>query len=169
MFGTATGVVSPTGGRVVDFLSRNSCPAPALFRRADWERVGGYAEDMREGFEDWDFFLRLLTAGGRIAIVPEALIDYRTHRASTNLESMNHRVRLYGEIIDRHHSLFAEHTKDVLLRQESTSIERLARWEQLVLADPSVDPGSASFGDGGMAAIVRIANARLLSSEIDQI
>lgn len=160
MFGTATGVVRPSGGRVVDFLVRNSCPAPAVFRRDRWEAVGGYAEDMREGFEDWDFFLRLLTLGGQIRIVPEALIDYRTQPGSANLEGMKRRLRLYGEIIDRHSSVFGENMRAALLAQESKTIDLLARWEQLILADRSIDAGDASFGDGGMAALVRIAHAR---------
>jgi hypothetical protein len=48
----------------------------------------------------------------------------------------------------------------LLLAQESKSIDRLARWEQLVLADRSIDAGDATFGDGGRAALVRIAHAR---------
>jgi GT2 family glycosyltransferase len=160
MFGTASGVVRPTGGRVTDFLARNSCPAPAMFRRHLWEQVGGYAEDLREGFEDWDFFLRLLTPGGRVHIVPEPLIEYRTQAGSANLEGMTRRLRLYGEIIDRHAAVFASNVRFALLAQEAISIDRLAHWEQLLLNDRSVDPGEATFGDGGIAALVRIATAR---------
>jgi glycosyltransferase involved in cell wall biosynthesis len=160
MFGTATGVVRPTGGRVVDFLARNSCPAPAVFRRHLWEQAGGYAEELREGFEDWDFFLRLLTPGGRIHIVPEPLIGYRTQPGSANLAGMTRRLRLYGEIIDRHATVFQSNARAALLAQEAISIGRLALWENLVLADQSIDPGEATFGDGGMAAQVRIATHR---------
>jgi len=165
MFGTATGIVRPTGGRVADFLARNSCPAPAMFRRQLWEQVGGYAEDLREGFEDWDFFLRLLARGGRIHIVPEPLIEYRTQAGSANLEGMTRRLRLYGEIIDRHATVFASNVRSALLAQEAISIDRLARWEELLLGDRSLNPGEATFGDGGMAALVRIATARTQVTE----
>lgn len=60
MFGVAQGVVEPTGGTVEAFLPRNAAPASALFWRAHWGEAGGYDESMRQGFEDWDFFLRLL-------------------------------------------------------------------------------------------------------------
>lgn len=80
------------------------------------------------GFEDWDFFVRLLTLGGQIRIVPEPLIDYRTQPASANLEGMKRRLRLYGEIIDRHSSVFVANMRDALLAQESNSVDRLARW-----------------------------------------
>jgi glycosyltransferase involved in cell wall biosynthesis len=117
MFGAATGIVRPSGGTVVDFLARNSCPAPSIFRRHLWDGVGGYADDMREGFEDWDFFLRLLTPGGRIHIVPEPLVEYRTQPGSANLEGMTRRLRLYGEIIDRHEAVFKAHARSALLGQ----------------------------------------------------
>ncbi|GAB3537887.1 glycosyltransferase family A protein [Arthrobacter tecti] len=160
MFGVATGVVRPTGGRAVDFLARNACPAAAVVRFSEWERAGGYAEDMREGFEDWDFFLRILTPGGRIAIAPEALIEYRTQPGSANVRSMTRRLRLYSELIDRHTGVFGNNFKAALLAQEQTSMMRLARWEDLVGADASLDFGDASYGDGGMAAHVRIAANR---------
>lgn len=160
MFGAASGVVRPAGGSVVDFLARNSCPATSVFRRELWASVGGYAESLREGFEDWDFFLRLLTPGGRIHIVAEPLIEYRTRPGSANLEGMTRRLRLYGEIIDRHEAIFTTHARSALLAQEAISIDRLARWEQLVISDPSIDPGEATYGDGGMAAHVRIATDR---------
>lgn len=164
MTGVASGVVGPTGGSVTEFLARNSCPAPSVFRRRLWEAVGGYAEDMREGFEDWDFFLRLLTPGGRIHVVAEPLIEYRTQPGSANLEGMTRRLRLYGDIIDRHRGVFEAHARSALLAQEAISIDRLARWEQLVSADRSLELGEATFGDGGMAAQVRIAAARNHSS-----
>lgn len=160
MFGTVAGIVRPSGGSVTDFLARNSCPASSLFRRQRWHAAGGYAEDMREGFEDWDFFLRILSPGGRIHIVEEPLIEYRTHPQSANLAGMTRRLSLYSDIIDRHESIFTRHAKTALLAQETISIERLNAWERLVVADRSLDLGEATYGDGGMAAHVRIATQR---------
>jgi glycosyltransferase involved in cell wall biosynthesis len=160
MFGAAHGVVRPAGGSITNFLAKNSCPAAVVVRRKVWAAVGGYAEDMREGFEDWDFFLRVLTPGGRIGIVPAPLIEYRTDPGSANVASMTHRLRLYEEIVGRHSGAFAAHLSAALVAQEATSIERLNRWEQLVLNDSCIDPGETTYGDGGMAAIVRIATAR---------
>ena len=59
-FGVLDAVVRPSGGGLTAFLSRNSCPATHLLRRSAWEQCGGYDETMRSGFEDWEFFLRLL-------------------------------------------------------------------------------------------------------------
>ena len=159
-FGVGQWVARPAGGGLADFLARNACPAAALMRRAACTQVGGYSEDLRAGFEDWDFFLKLLELGGRIEIVPEPLVQYRTAPASANVRSMTGRLELYGQIIDRHSAAFTRHARAALLALEATSMSRLAAWEALVSADPSLDLGDVTYGDGGMAAAVRIATAR---------
>lgn len=160
MHGAATALVRPAGGRVVDFLHRNSCPAAVLLRCEAWERCGGYDEALRDGFEDWDFFLSLLADGGRVEIVPEALVEYRTAPASANLRSMRRRLDLYGGIIDRHRDLYERHLREVLLAHEERSIELLRRWEQLMVENPAIAVDEATYGDGGMAAVVRVETAR---------
>lgn len=161
MFGVAEGTVEAPGGTVDAFLPRNAAPASALFRHADWRSAGGYDETMTEGFEDWDFFLRLLRRDqGRVAVVPEPLLRYRTHPASANVRSMDARLERYAQVVANHRDTFTEHLEAALLGLEQTSVRRLAAWEEQVLADPSLSAGPVSFGDGGMAAAVRIASAR---------
>ncbi len=70
------------------------------------------------------------------------------------------RLALVSALIDKHHDVYAQHWRHALLALEATSISRLDRWERLLLADPALDVGEVSFGDGGMAAAVRIASAR---------
>ena len=37
----------------------------ALYRKEDWERVGGYDQKMSSGIEDWEFWIALLKDGGK--------------------------------------------------------------------------------------------------------
>ena len=136
-------------------------------RRQAWAQVGGYSEDLRQGFEDWDFFLKMLELGGSIEIVPEPLVVYRTAPASANVRSMTRRLELYGQIIDRHAPVFAHHAREALLGVEATAMRRLDAWERLVSADRSLDLGEVTYGDGGMAAAVRITTARQQTSATD--
>lgn len=70
------------------------CPIPnsSLFRRSDWESLGGYDETLRRGFEDWEWWARILfqTAGvARRVEGPEYM--YRvsaTGRNHTNYEGV---------------------------------------------------------------------------------
>ena len=176
-FGVLDAVVKPTGGTITDFLSRNACPATFTFRRTVWEACGGYDESMRCGFEDWDFCLSLLAAAAtaadttatgqepRIAIAPEPLIEYRTAPASPNITSMTTRLETMRYLINRHHAAYAAHLTDALLGIEATSIARLNLWERTVREHPALlesQPDSRAFmaspayGDGGMAAAVRL-------------
>jgi glycosyltransferase involved in cell wall biosynthesis len=48
-----------------------------LFRRAAWEAVGGFCEDIAFRYEDWDFWLRLAAAGWQGHHIARSLVRYR--------------------------------------------------------------------------------------------
>lgn len=170
-FGVLDATVCPCGGNVAAFLARNCCPATHIFRREAWNQCGGYDESMRSGFEDWDFFLSMLETvpDTYIGIVRKPLIHYRTTPASSNIKSMSNRLDLMRFIIEKHIHTYRDHVTDVILEMESTSITRLSGWESeilhMVTAKQNLGKESENFmeypsyGDGGMAAAVRIASA----------
>lgn len=170
-FGVLDATVCPAGGEITAFLSRNCCPATHILRRGAWEQCGGYDETMRSGFEDWDFFLSLLETVPEawIGIVPEPLIDYRTAPASSNVRSMEKRLELMRFLIEKHIGSYREHITDAVLGVEAVSMARLFGWEGEMLQGLSAGQelcGASteflqqpSYGDGGMAAAVRIASA----------
>lgn len=64
-------------------LSRgNFLDAMALVRKDAWARVGGYRAHAVQGWEDFDFWLRLGRAGAAGVQVPEILAAYRVHMRS---------------------------------------------------------------------------------------
>lgn len=171
-FGVLDALVRPTGGGLAAFLPRNACPATHLLRRKAWERAGGYDETMRSGFEDWDFFLCLLETDpdATIGIVRQPLLDYRTAPASANVQSMTKRLRILEYIINKHGDSYRRHLTEALLGMESTSMSRLDGWERemssrriagVPLCEESEEfLRSPSYGDGGMAAAVRIVSQK---------
>ncbi len=171
-FGVLDATVCPCGGDITAFLARNNCPATHILRRDAWAQCGGYDESMREGFEDWDFFLSLLETApqAHIGMVQQPLLQYRTAPASANIKSMAKRLALMRYIIDKHGDAYRAHMTDVLLQMETTSVSRLHGWESEILHTisgggslSSVSKGfiqSPTYGDGGMAAAVRIASAQ---------
>jgi glycosyltransferase involved in cell wall biosynthesis len=54
----------------------------ALYRKADWATVGGYDEQLRRGWEDWDFWLSLLELGRRVRCLELTGFYYRKNPAS---------------------------------------------------------------------------------------
>ncbi len=59
-----------------DLLFTNTVSVGLVLRKESWRAVGGYDETMREGYEDWDFSLRLADAGFRGIEVPKPLYIY---------------------------------------------------------------------------------------------
>lgn len=76
--------IKPIGGTYKNFLFENSALGSAMFKKADWKQVGGYDEAQKlRGFEDWDFYLRILYPCGRAFVIPEQLFTYTVHSEST--------------------------------------------------------------------------------------
>ena len=169
-FGVLDAIVCPTGGNIVPFLSHNCCPATHILRKKAYEQCGGYDETMRSGFEDWDFFLSMLetTPEAHIGIVEKPLINYRTAHASANIKSMDKRLELMRYIIEKHKRSYSNNMTNVLLDIEAISNSRLFGWENEIIHSIKNNQelsGSSnsfiknpSYGDGGMAAAVRIAS-----------
>lgn len=169
-FGALNAAVRPGGGGMSAFLARNCCPAAHILRRRAWEMCGGYDESMRAGFEDWEFFLSMLETApdASVGIVEEILIEYRTAPASSNIKSMEKRLELMRRIIEKHAAAYQKYIADALLGIEAVSMDRLFRWENEILheldEEKTISSGAEAFlknptyGDGGMAAAVRIAS-----------
>jgi glycosyltransferase involved in cell wall biosynthesis len=80
----------------------NSIPATALFKRVAWEEVGGYDENMKEGYEDWEFWLRLVKHGYSVDMVEEFLLNYRKHGISMIDEANDKYQKLVKYIYEKH-------------------------------------------------------------------
>lgn len=59
-----------------DLLFANPIPSAVLLRKSAWQEVGGYDETMREGYEDWEFYLRLMLRGFRGITIPKPYVIY---------------------------------------------------------------------------------------------
>jgi GT2 family glycosyltransferase len=59
-----------------DLLFSNPIPSGVLLRKAAWQAVGGYDETMRDGYEDWEFYLRLMLRGYRGITIPKPYLVY---------------------------------------------------------------------------------------------
>ena len=82
---------------------------------------------------------------------------------------MDKRLTLLRYLIDKHSAAFHAHLADALLGIEATAVARLAGWEDEMRRALSENGAmtersaaflqSPSYGDGGMAAAVRLASA----------
>ena len=120
-FGDEHWTWTPEGCELPSLLARNSVNGAALVRREAFEAVSGYDESMREGCEDWDFWLRLVERGCPGTIIPEVLFYYRRRANSMSrdmLEEARYR-RPLEVLIAKHEQAFRTHLPSVLVAKEA--------------------------------------------------
>jgi len=123
-------------------LFENVVTVTALVRKEAWAEAKGYAEAMRSGYEDWDFWLRLLESGWSGVQIPEPLFWYRRHNGGL-LEVGNRRHHRLRERIRRQHPVLYHPDRVAELKrqyqqEDSASLLRLygRRLAQTLLMRP---------------------------------
>lgn len=92
-----------------NILIENIIFCSAVYRRADFDALKGYNEDMVEGFEDWDFWLDLLKDGGEVYKLPETYFYYRIKADSRNHTlDIEKQKKLRRKIYQNHKELYAK-------------------------------------------------------------
>ena len=75
-------------------LIGNFTSVAAVFRRDDWETIGGYSPVMQGGFEDWEFWLRLASLGRRGCVINHPLFRHRRHGRTMTHEAFAMKAEL---------------------------------------------------------------------------
>jgi len=99
LIGAETGVARRYFNRF-DLLFTNTLSPGIVIRKDSWRAAGGYDETMRDGYEDWDFSLRLAEAGYRAIEIAKPLYIYHvaSDDAGHSLSSGVHARRLYAKL-----------------------------------------------------------------------
>jgi glycosyltransferase involved in cell wall biosynthesis len=90
-----------------DLLFSNPIPSGVLLRRGAWQVVGGYDEAMRDGYEDWEFYLRLMRHGFRGITIPKPYFVY--HVSSEGMlfnQASGKHATLWRRIRQKHADLY---------------------------------------------------------------
>lgn len=92
-----------------EILLDNVIFCSALFRKSDWQAVGGYDPGMIYGWEDYDFWLSLIELGRKVYQIPEILFSYRvTSDSMVRSKERWQKVAMFKRIFERHEKLFAD-------------------------------------------------------------
>lgn len=103
-------VIKPKGAILKDFLYSNAANGTSFFRKKCWEEAGGYDENMKKGYEDWEFYIRVCQLGWSVHIIEEVLFFYRQHPISMRtvaIKSYDTEIKKY--IYRKHEQLYKEH------------------------------------------------------------
>ena len=122
-------VFKSNGGDIRQFLSNNQATGSCMFLKSDFEKINGYDELMKRGFEDWEFYIRLLKDGGSAYVIPEPLFNYRLRNDSTTSKANKIKYELLQYIYLKHQDLFKANyelfTTHLLSRIEREEMEKL--------------------------------------------
>lgn len=102
-------VFKPTGGDIKNFIRHNAAIGNSMFRKKDWSLAGKYDESMRSGFEDWEFYIRLLKFGGNAYVIEEPLFNYRQKEKSMRVSANQIKYELQKYIYLKHEELYKQY------------------------------------------------------------
>lgn len=144
-FGDEAWTWTPASCELSALLARNTVNGAAVVRREVFETVGGYDESMREGCEDWDFWLRLVEHDFRGAIIPEVLFHYRRNSRSMSrgMTAGAGYQRPLATLVAKHEASYRRHLVDVVLAgaAESFHLQRQTaemQRDQAVVVEPAL-------------------------------
>ncbi len=122
-FGISDKRIIPKIEGVQTFLGQNHIGVSSLFRRICWEQVGGYTEKIRQGYQDWNFWIDILKRGWQIHVIPEHLYFYRRRRDSMVTKSNLKRPELVKMIVENHKELYQQYVAEVVYEKEKKILE----------------------------------------------
>ena len=97
---------------LAEMLYDNVIFVTALFRREDWEAVGGFKSCMEGYCEDYELWLSIIERGRKVYRLPEVLFFYRIRKGSrTSSLRIDYERQLEGarKIYEMHQKLYADH------------------------------------------------------------
>ena len=82
----------------------------ALFKRRDWQKVGGYDDKMLDGLEDWEFWIAILKNGGKVLRLDITGFYYRIKLVSRQKKlDLVQKKKLFNYLGIKHPEFFVEY------------------------------------------------------------
>jgi len=113
-----------------EMLADNVVFVTSLFRKADWETVGGFRTSMKHGMEDYDFWLSLLEIGREIVQLPETLFHYRIKSTSRTTKFVQDEITVketYRAIYHQHPVLYEQYRDMYAMALRDVLVNRICR------------------------------------------
>ncbi|MEE3715441.1 glycosyltransferase [Tumidithrix elongata RA019] len=97
-----------------DILLSNVIFCSGVFRKSDWQLVGGYNPNMIYGWEDYDLWLSIIELGREVYRIPEVFFFYR-RRSGSMVERMGRENYIYSytQLFRNHPQLYTDNISAV--------------------------------------------------------
>ena len=96
-------------------LVTNQIVISAMFSKKDFLKVGGYDQYFELGYEDWDFWLNLISSGVEVVQLDVPMLKYRILKKSRNKFATENNIKKIRErIYWKYASMYKENMQDAL-------------------------------------------------------
>lgn len=106
-----------------DFIWTNCIVNTAMFRRVDYDKTIGYNPNMKDGLEDWDFWLSLLSEKSQVCRIEEILFFYRFREGSRSTKSVDFQQILMTQIYHNHAEIYRPYIDKIVYFHKLASDE----------------------------------------------
>lgn len=101
--------------KMPDFLWSNCIFNAGMYKKSDWEQVGGYKEEMKYGFEDWEMWLSFVENDIKFYKIPEILFYYRQYEGTRSSSTSENRLILIKQLMKLHPNLYIDNLESILV------------------------------------------------------
>lgn len=92
-----------------NLLLENIIVCTSFFQKDDWFNVGGYDENMKMGFEDWEFWIRILNGKQeKLYTIDKVCFYYRIKKKSMIIETTKNADSIKEYIYEKHKEIYEE-------------------------------------------------------------
>lgn len=109
-FGARNDIMDSFYSGYKDLLAKNSIVCASIIRRCDFDRVGGFDEKMK-GYEDWEFYIRLLYHNEIVFQDTDVLFFYRMHDNPVGVNTIAYQrdEELRSYFFKKHYDIYREY------------------------------------------------------------
>jgi glycosyltransferase involved in cell wall biosynthesis len=93
-----------------ELLFQNMLVCTSMYRKSDFEKTSGYNPNMKNGYEDWDFWLSFINENDLVVKSDKSVLYYRIKTNSRNSIPGVEKKKLYQQIFDNHPNTYKKYT-----------------------------------------------------------
>lgn len=130
LFGQSENIWKCSGYQPYHLVIENTIHVASLFRRQCWHEVRGYATNLT-AYEDWNYWLSIVSRGYEWALIPEPLFFYRDRPGSMMKRADDKKLALKGIINANNVKFIRDNILDILAECDKYNAESQKIWQRL--------------------------------------
>lgn len=168
-YGVKSEVWQTGGYDPILLATRNVLHVASLFRRECWEKVNGYSESLKIGYQDWDFWIKIIAAGYAWECIEEPLFHYQVREKSMVYFSNQKRPQLFKAIILNNLEFYQKNISKILMRFFSTAEKYEKSTHELIKQEARIDKKDAYIDELTKSKTQLTADLRIKQNFIDEL